>query len=282
MNSQCSFAVDSNAKSTGIGRGFTLVELLVVIAIIGVLVGLALPAMQNMREMSRRAACEQNLVSLSLGIANYSLRKTHYPIGTIADSGPIKSEPIGFHHNWISGLLPMFDAPTVYEAIDRNVSVYASENAEVRALRIPYLLCPSAADVRQNTSCYAGIHASTETSIDESNDGVFFLNLPTRDEDITDGLSYTMFVGEKVSQFDQDLGWISGTRSSLRNTGHAINAELVNVRGKQSYTAKLAPTYVGGIASDHPGGAYVMMGSGEYEFLSESTDVRVLEQMGGA
>ncbi len=51
--------------------GFTLVELLVVIAIIGVLMGMSVPAMQNMREMSRRSNCEQNLdadLSRPLGV----------------------------------------------------------------------------------------------------------------------------------------------------------------------------------------------------------------------
>ncbi len=261
-------------------RAFTLVELLVVIAIIGVLVGMAVPAMQNMRELSRRSNCQQNLMRVSLALSAYSARFGHYPIGSVAKEGPIQSLPQGFHHNWISGLLPMLDAQNVYDSIDRSVSVYDPANAAARNLRMPALRCPSATDVRDNTTSYAGISSSTETPIDVDCDGVFLLNRPISDDDIPDGLGYTMFVGEHLSAYAEDLGWISGTRSSLRTAGHPINAERLRIRSAiDPKKQKTDPLYVGGLASDHAGGAYVLMGSGEYEFRSASMDHEVMKQM---
>ena len=255
---------------------FTLVELLVVIAIIGVLIGMSIPAMQNMRELSRRSNCEQNLVRLSLALASYSTRHQHYPIGTQARQGPIVNVRQGYHHNWISALLPALDTSTVYAAIDFSSGVYADSNDNVRRVRLPALLCPSASDIRENTSTYAGIHASTEVPIDEDNDGVFVLNLAISDDDISDGLGYTMFLGEKLSGWDEDFGWMSGTRSTLRNAGHPINAERKRIRVAADAAA---PGYVGGLASDHPGGAYILLGSGEYRFCSGSIDPLVLRQL---
>jgi prepilin-type N-terminal cleavage/methylation domain-containing protein len=204
--------------------GFTLVELLVVIAIIGVLVGLVMPATQSLREMARRSTCQQNLIELSLALAAYHDTQDHYPAGTINSTGPIQSVESGFHHNWISGILPHLESQAVHDAINFQAGVYAPENALVRQATFPFLLCPSATFVNLNTSCYAGIHHSTEAPIDESNDGVFILNRVTSNRDIVDGLSYTLFLGEKKSVPEFDLGWMSGTRSTLRNTGHAIGA----------------------------------------------------------
>ena len=62
-------------------RGFTLVELLVVIAIIGILIGMLLPAVQQVREAARRSQCQNQMRQMTLGMMNYESANQHFPPG---------------------------------------------------------------------------------------------------------------------------------------------------------------------------------------------------------
>ena len=67
-------------------RAFTLVELLVVIAIVGLLAGLAIPAIGRAQESSNRAKCISNLKGLGQSLNTYITDSGMFPV-ILATSG---------------------------------------------------------------------------------------------------------------------------------------------------------------------------------------------------
>jgi prepilin-type N-terminal cleavage/methylation domain-containing protein len=106
---------------------FTLVELLVVIAIIGILVGLALPAIQRAREAARRTQCINNQHNMAIATIQFEQTKQRLPgyleyygrfPGGIADPRDPASVP-GAHlkvGTWAVALMPNMDQANVFEA----------------------------------------------------------------------------------------------------------------------------------------------------------------------
>jgi prepilin-type N-terminal cleavage/methylation domain-containing protein len=265
--------------------GFTLVELLVVIAIIGVLVGMTLPALMASREIGRRNLCQANLAQLLLALQSYENAFETLPSGVINPDGPIKNEAAGLHQGWMISVLPYLDEQVAFDRVDKSKSVYDPANAATRQYWPRLFICPSEPADVQGASNYAGCHHDVEAPIAADNHGVLFLSSRVRRDDVTDGLAHTIFVGEKQAAPD-DLGWMSGTRATLRNTGLAPNASPAATpggnedEGAAQADAQKSPLYVGGFASAHPAGAHVGFGDGSVEFIADGVDLQLWQRLG--
>ena len=219
--------------------GFSLIELMFSIAIIAVLAAVLLPYIRQAREAARRAQCLSQLSQLGIALQTYESLHEVLPPGTQNRTGPIVSkESLDDQHvGWLTQLLPYFDGIQLHEQIDFRQSVYAPYHAPVRAYRLSLLLCPSDPDARSGTvglTSYCGIHNDFETPIDVNQNGVLFLNSAIRYEQVDDGTSYTIYVTESRIDHGGELGWMSGTRASLRNGVVWTNRGAIDAAGKDA------------------------------------------------
>ena len=284
------FKTTADFSSTGGDRrkcgGFTLVELLVVVAIIGILIGMLLPAVQQVREAARRTVCANNLSQLGVALHNYEFGHQHLPAGVTDNApGPIISQEKGLHVGFLVTLLPYIEERGVADRFDVTVGTYAKANAPAREMAIDTYLCPSAYGNSFNVgataaiSHYAGCHHGTEAPIDDDNNGLLFLNSKVAYGDIYDGSSNTILVGEFFTAPDS-FGWASGTRSSLRNTGDMINFGLGGGPAGIDLTTSLPTDQVGGFGSYHSGGANFCLASGALQFLTDNIDPVLYNNLG--
>ncbi|MEN6451007.1 MAG: DUF1559 domain-containing protein, partial [Thermoguttaceae bacterium] len=140
-------------------------------------------------------------------------------------------------------------------------------------------------------SNYAGCQNDVEKPIDTDNSGVLFLNSHISAKDVTDGLAHTIYVGEKLVG-EGDLGWMSGTRSTLRNTGVPPNctpgetSSVYNNPGAYSGSTMPGATsavpndlFVGSFASVHSGMCNFLFGDGRVEGVTDSIAPQILRQL---
>lgn len=266
-------------------HGFTLVELLVVIAIIGLLVSLLLPAVNAAREAARRTSCLNNMAQVAVAASDYESSYSCLPPGVTNDSGPIRNQPVGNHHSWTSALLPFLDLGVMAKHIDRERSVYDPMHLEVRGIVPPIYVCPSAG-APTGISTYAGVHHDVESPIDVDNHGLLYLNSGVRTGEITDGRAFTLLIGERrILANENDLGWMSGTRATLRNTGTPLNAHVISIRVAGETAPPGTPAnqdpllFVGGFGSAHPGLTGFCFADGHVQYVGDSIDPSVLRHL---
>jgi prepilin-type processing-associated H-X9-DG protein/prepilin-type N-terminal cleavage/methylation domain-containing protein len=279
---------------------FTLIEVLFVVGIIAVLISLLLPAIQSSREMARRVQCGNNMLQLGIALGNYASSHRVFPPGVVNDKGPILNLPAGYHYSWIVQILPYTEHRSVYSHFNFRESVYEPSNETTSNSVIQTLLCPSDGMRSVAGTSYAGCHHDVDAPIAADNTGILYLNSRVNYDDITDGPAYTIMLGE-MRRDGPTMGWASGTRATLRNTGYPIDepdahapprgstylsqagssrSNDPNIVANMVEDGILPVDYVGGFSSWHPSGSNFLFADGSVRLLKQTIDQHIYRFLG--
>jgi prepilin-type N-terminal cleavage/methylation domain-containing protein/prepilin-type processing-associated H-X9-DG protein len=121
---------------------FTLIELLVVIAIIAILIGLLLPALQQVRSAAQITQCRNNLHQIGIALNTYENANGYFPPSRT--TGTVMLPQVGLtQHSWSAFILPYLEQGNVYNIyhIDKNWD----DPVNYQAIRTPMAVfnCPS-------------------------------------------------------------------------------------------------------------------------------------------
>lgn len=233
-------------RSSSQRLAFTLVELLVVIAIIGILIGMLLPAVQQVREAARRAACLNNLRQLSLGCMNYESAYQQLPPGENWNQNNSRGKPIfprasnpvqGTRLGWGVAIMPFIEQNNLFDQLSSttegfNLNFWTGVDLEGKpwvSNIIPSFICGSdgakegdfnqvwshqdhvASGYLWGKSNYVGNAGAaswpgTRRAANRPLWGPLARNSRTSFGEISDGSSNTILLGERTSQTSAEMG----------------------------------------------------------------------------
>jgi subtilisin family serine protease/type II secretory pathway pseudopilin PulG len=258
----------------------TLVEILIATAVVGVLVGITVPAIFHFREKANAVSCKSNLRQVGVALAHHVGVHGHYPIsdsrGVNLDRNPTNT--------WLVKLLPYLDGDGNEQTVQGDMVVKT-------------LLCPSDGLGGTTSTLDSGVfsHSNYLAFYGPYSFGIetprsaFGWGWGARPEDIRDGQSNTMVVGEYLTGLPESSApndfrgvlWLDQPGSSQLYAAIPPNSGAADVlRQGQCYsnpdrdlpcTETTDDIYeTAGARSRHRGGVHVLLGDGSVRFVNEN------------
>jgi prepilin-type processing-associated H-X9-DG protein/prepilin-type N-terminal cleavage/methylation domain-containing protein len=286
--------------------GFTLVETLVVIAIIGLLVALLLSAVQAARESARRSECSNHLRQIGVALQCFEESNRALPAGYVsgvtadgADTGP------GW--GWATLMLNYIEQSSLRAVLRLDHPIEDAANSEYRSQLVSLYLCPSDStesiwstysgwgdfgpdpghricDVA--TANYVAMFGNGE--LGGAGTGLFFCNSQVGFNQITDGASNTIAVGERSHLLGQAT-WAGAITGALLPLGTDVSdgsyyrffhgSAMVLGRTGEPNAPGDSTSVMDMFSSQHSNGVNFVFADGHVAFLRSETDPEVLEAL---
>jgi len=202
--------------------------MLVSIGILGLLIGLLLPAVQSAREAGRRAQCVANLRQLGVAMHSYYSIHNMFPPSQLLTGREWSGNEMSEH----TFILPHLEQEPLFNSINMAFNHleddYAPslENHTARNTRLGIFLCPSDGE-RDHLNSYRFNRGRFGVVKNRLFDGPFSIGVRPSEASITDGLSKTAFVSERIGgsfSSSSRMGW---PRDVKRWSGEGIAGGVI-------------------------------------------------------
>jgi len=255
-----------------------------VVVVIGILMSIALPAINGVRESARNSDCMNRMRQLGMGLQVYESRTGSFPpASTPAAAGSPDPPEYGRHHV-LTFILPYLELDFLSDNIDLGINWNTGDNKAIADKDVYLFLCPSAperiGDKATDYTVAYGIdddlyeefalvgYSGTEDALQES---LLQLDIPTSTASIRDGLGSTFMMVERAGlPYSYEQGRLVGTWNTGRQRWAGYTTpfpitdldcgiyQFINCKNRQE------------IYSFHPEGAVFLYGDGAAKFESEA------------
>ena len=195
------------------------------------------------------------------------------------------SFPIQSGWGWGAMILPAVDQDSIYESIDFGRGTAVGTNLALIATPIPLWRCPAEIGPDSITGVPLGRPPFYLASGNYcGSDGVLSAMLSVRIEDIRDGSSGTLLLGERMVQSGDDgtLPFTSAWCGQVAFTDGYEYRSVPHLQASRIHPINNAPSDPRCFGSYHLGGANFIMADGAARYFSQNIDAEVFEALGTA